>query len=163
MSVLTLRVHPQVASPKGLNIQIFVDLINTKYQQLPYRYTVTAQQKESKKKEKDTGPDLFAPPQLPATPSQRAPAPPTSYPAALLRPNVPPARHQKKISLLEIRLVSRLRHITPACTEFLRQLINSIILIKRPNFINSDSAVDGDDCGSTVTMKDAERERAAKL
>ena len=84
MSVLTLRVHPQVASPKGLNIQIFVDLINTKYQQLPYRYTVTAQQKESKKKEKDAGPDLFAPPQLPATPSQRAPAPPTSYPAALL-------------------------------------------------------------------------------
>ena len=66
------------------------------------RYIATAQQKESKKKEKEwdleirrlrtLGPDLFAPPRPPARPKRRA--------AAALHPILPPARRQKKIIAL---------------------------------------------------------------
>ena len=80
------------------------------------RYIATAQQKESKKKEKEwdqeikrlriLGPDLFTPPRPPATPRRRAPAPPTSPPATLICPNSPPARRQKKIVTLRLRVTT---------------------------------------------------------
>ncbi|KAK3168202.1 hypothetical protein OEA41_004648 [Lepraria neglecta] len=81
------------------------------------KYTATAQQKELKKKEKEwdhkikrlrtLGPDLFAPPRPPVTPRRRAPAPVLLPPATLLHPIIPPAKRQKKIVALRVRVTTQ--------------------------------------------------------